>query len=155
MLRWAEEEPQELALDQIGERYARYRLHVPEAERGMMRSLERYGQIAPVVVSAEAGRYELIDGFKRLGAARHLESIPRLWARRIEVDERGAKAAIYGLNRAGGRTREIEEAWIVHALVSITRSASPRTSSSMSRSLRIPSIAGPSEARGCRRLVSE
>lgn len=27
------------------------------------------------------------------------------------------KAAIYGLNRAGGRTRELEEAWIVHALV--------------------------------------
>jgi hypothetical protein len=41
----------------------------------------------------------------------------RLLARRIEADERGAKAAIYGLNRAGGRTREIEEAWIVHALV--------------------------------------
>src|SRR5262249_44555593 len=31
--------------------------------------------------------------------------------------ERMAKAAIYGLNHAGGRTREIEEAWIVHALV--------------------------------------
>jgi ParB-like chromosome segregation protein Spo0J len=27
------------------------------------------------------------------------------------------KAAIYGLNRAGGRTRELEEAWIIHALV--------------------------------------
>ncbi len=38
-------------------------------------------------------------------------------ARRIEADERSAKAAVYRLNRAGGRTREIEEAWIVHALV--------------------------------------
>ena len=28
-----------------------------------------------------------------------------------------AKAAIYGLNRAGGRTRELEEAWIIQALV--------------------------------------
>src|SRR5436309_11222094 len=27
------------------------------------------------------------------------------------------KAAIYGLNRAGGRTRELEEAWIIQALV--------------------------------------
>jgi hypothetical protein len=27
------------------------------------------------------------------------------------------KAAIYGLNRASGRTRELEEAWIIHALV--------------------------------------
>ena len=117
MLRWAEEEPLELAIEQIGERYARYRLHVPEAERGMMQSLDRYGQISPIVVCVEEGRYELIDGFKRLGAARKLPSFRRLMARRIETDERGAKAAIYGLNRAGGRTREIEEAWIVHALV--------------------------------------
>lgn len=117
MLRWAEEEPVELTLEEIGESYGRYRLHVPEAERGMMQSLERYGQIAPVVVCRHEGRYELLDGFKRLGAARKLASIDRLKARRIETDERGAKAAIYGLNRAGGRTREIEEAWIVYALV--------------------------------------
>jgi hypothetical protein len=35
----------------------------------------------------------------------------------MEADERTAKAAIYGLNRAGDRTRELEEAWIIHALV--------------------------------------
>jgi ParB-like chromosome segregation protein Spo0J len=35
----------------------------------------------------------------------------------LELDERGAQAAIYGLNRTGRRTRELEEAWIVHALV--------------------------------------
>src|SRR6267143_588153 len=39
------------------------------------------------------------------------------WRGRSKADERTAKAAIYGLNRASGRTREIEEAWIVHALV--------------------------------------
>jgi hypothetical protein len=37
--------------------------------------------------------------------------------RLLEADERTAKAAIYGLNRAGGRTRELEEAWIIQALV--------------------------------------
>ena len=83
----------------------------------MMRSLESYGQISPIVVFLHEGRWELLDGFKRLGAARKLASMDRLVARRIEADERSAKAAIYGLNRAGGRTREIEEAWIVHALV--------------------------------------
>jgi ParB-like chromosome segregation protein Spo0J len=62
-------------------------------------------------------RYELIDGFKRLGAVRGLAQIPRLSARLMEADERQAKAAIYGLNRAGGRTRELEEAWIIQALV--------------------------------------
>jgi hypothetical protein len=34
----------------------------------------------------------------------------------IEADERSAKAAIYG-ERASGKTSELEEAWIVHALV--------------------------------------
>jgi ParB-like chromosome segregation protein Spo0J len=104
-------------LEDIGERYARYRLYSPEAERAMARSLSRYGQISPVVVCEREGVYELIDGFKRFSAARHLKPIPKLSSRLIEVDERGAKAAIYGLNRVGGRTRELEEAWIVHALV--------------------------------------
>jgi ParB-like chromosome segregation protein Spo0J len=117
VLRWAEEGPQELGLEEIGQSYARYRLHIPELERGMMRSLASYGQLSPIVVVKEGSQVELIDGFKRLGAARKLKTIDRLVARRIEGDERSAKAAIYGLNRAGGRTREIEEAWIVHGLV--------------------------------------
>ena len=38
-------------------------------------------------------------------------------ARVLEVDDKAAKVAIYGLNRAGGKTTELEEAWIVYALV--------------------------------------
>jgi ParB-like chromosome segregation protein Spo0J len=83
----------------------------------MARSLERYGQLSPVVVCQRQDRYELIDGFKRLGAARTLAPMSHLSARLMEADERTAKAAIYGLNRAGGRTRELEEAWIIQALV--------------------------------------
>src|SRR6516164_5698249 len=66
VLRWAEEQPQELRLEEIGESYGRYRLHIPELERGMMRSLESYGQLAPIVVVRQEGHWELIDGFKRL-----------------------------------------------------------------------------------------
>jgi ParB-like chromosome segregation protein Spo0J len=117
VLRWVEDGIRELALEDIGEHYGRYRLHLPEAERAMARSLERYGQISPMVVCLREGHYELIDGFKRLAAARTISGIVRVSIRLILVDERGAKAAIYGLNRAGGRTRELEEAWIVHALV--------------------------------------
>ena len=58
-----------------------------------------------MVVCRRQDRYELIDGFKRLGAVRGLAQIPRLSARLMEADERTAKAAIYGLNRAGGRAR--------------------------------------------------
>jgi ParB-like chromosome segregation protein Spo0J len=117
VLRWVEDGIRELGLEDIGEYYGRYRLHLPEAERAMARSLERYGQISPMVVCLREGHYELIDGFKRLAAARMIPGIVRVSIRLILVDERGAKAAIYGLNRAGGRTRELEEAWIVHALV--------------------------------------
>jgi ParB-like chromosome segregation protein Spo0J len=117
MLRWASEKLLELKPEEIGEHYGRYRLHVPEAERAMARSLEKYGQLSPVVVCRRNDRYELIDGFKRLGAVRRLAQIGPLSARLMEADERTVKAAIYGLNRAGGRTRELEEAWIIHSLV--------------------------------------
>lgn len=117
MLHWASENLLQLKPDEIGEHYGRYRLHVPEAERSMAKSLERYGQLSPLVVCRRGERYELIDGFKRLGAARRLAQIDVLSARLLEADERTVKAAIYGLNRAGGRTRELEEAWIIHALV--------------------------------------
>ncbi len=117
MLRWIPDSSLELRLAEIGEHYGRYRLHLPEAERAMARSLERYGQLSPVVVCQRQDRYQLIDGFKRLGAARSLREMERLSARLLEADERTAKAAIYGLNRAGGRTRELEEAWIIQALV--------------------------------------
>jgi ParB-like chromosome segregation protein Spo0J len=107
-----------VALEALGERYRRYRLSDPTAEEAMARSLQRYGQIAPVVVCLHDGSAEVIDGFKRVAAARLL--LPR-WAtlcvRPLAVDERGAKAAIYGLNRVSGSTHELEEAWIVHALV--------------------------------------
>src|SRR5580692_8463085 len=117
VLRWASENLLQLKPEEIGEHYGRYRLHLPEAERAMAKSLERYGQLSPVVVCLRCGRYELIDGFKRLGAVRGLQQIDHLSARLMEADERTVKAAIYGLNRAGGRTRELEEAWIIHALV--------------------------------------
>src|SRR5205814_8582503 len=88
------------------------------AEEAMARSLQRYGQIAPVVVCLHDGSAEVVDGFKRVAAARLL--LPR-WAtlsvRWLAVDERGAKAAIYALNHVGRSTHELEEAWIVHALV--------------------------------------
>jgi ParB-like chromosome segregation protein Spo0J len=117
MLHWADDILLHLKTEEIGEHYGRYRLHVPDAERAMAKSLERYGQLSPVIVCRRQERYELVDGFKRLGATRRLAPIKHLPARLLEADERTVKAAIYGLNRAGGRTRELEEAWIIHALV--------------------------------------
>ena len=69
VLRWANDDLLQLKREEIGESYGRYRLHVPEAERAMARSLKRYGQLSPVVVCQRQERYELIDGFKRLGGS--------------------------------------------------------------------------------------
>jgi ParB family transcriptional regulator, chromosome partitioning protein len=114
---WAAEEYRALALEAIDVRYSRYRLSALEAEEAMARSLRRYGQISPVVVCLRDEAPVLIDGFKRLQAARGLKGFESLSARRIEVDERGAKAAMYGLNRTGRHFGELEEAWLVQALV--------------------------------------
>lgn len=114
---WSLGEVRSLELDEIGERYRQYRLSSPEAEEAMRRSLHRYGQVAPVVFVVHEERPELVDGFKRLEGARRLGMPRTLLARRIDGDERTAKAAIYALNSVGRHTQELEEAWIVQALV--------------------------------------
>jgi ParB-like chromosome segregation protein Spo0J len=117
MLDWPVEEFRALRLEEIDVRYARYRLSVQQAEEAMAHSLRRYGQIAPIVVCLREETAVLVDGFKRLAAVRGLKGFATLWARRIELDERSAKAAMYGLNRVGRHFGELEEAWLVQALV--------------------------------------
>jgi len=114
---WPAGEVRALSLAQLGERYRRYRLTSPEAEEEMVRSLHRWGQLAPITVWVRDELAEVLDGFKRLAAARRTAEMKSLAARRLEVDERGAKAAIYGLNQVGRHLAELEEAWIVFALV--------------------------------------
>jgi ParB-like chromosome segregation protein Spo0J len=105
-----------MAVDQLGQQYRRYRLPDPEAEAAMAASLRRYGQQTPLVVCLREETYEVLDGFKRLAAARVL-GLKTLTTRSLEADERLAKAAILGLNQIGRRAQDWEEAWIVHALV--------------------------------------
>jgi len=103
-------------LTSLGERYRRYRLADPAAEEAMARSLLRYGQLAPLTACWREGRVELLDGFKRRTAAAQM-AWPTLSVRLLEVNEPQAKAAIFGLNGTGRRPQELEEAWIVQALV--------------------------------------
>lgn len=114
---WRADEVRPLTLDSLDERWQRYRLSQPKQEREMAKSLARYGQISPIVICLQEQAYVVIDGFKRLHAARTMKGFWQLNARRMEVDEQGAKAAIYQLNRIGQRPVELEESWIVHALV--------------------------------------
>jgi hypothetical protein len=106
-----------LPVEALGEHYRRYRLADVAAEQAMARSLLRYGQMAPIVVCLRQQRPEVLDGFKRQAAARLVPGLHTLSARTLAVDERGAKAAIFGLNSIGSRPHTLEEAWIVQALV--------------------------------------
>ena len=101
----------------LGQRYRRYRLADPPAEAAMAGSLRRWGQLSAVVACVRDERLELLDGFKRWTAARQVVGLTTLSVRVLEVDERTAKAAILGLNRGQHPARELEEAWIVQALV--------------------------------------
>jgi hypothetical protein len=112
-----EDRQQRIALECINERLQRYRLQNARIEHKLFESLGRYGQMTPVVICRLEGENVLIDGFKRLRAARRLQGMSCLRARLLEVDEQGAKAAIYNLNLLRQRPQELEEAWIVHSLV--------------------------------------
>ena len=109
-------ETTELTLDNIGERFSTLRIVNPEADSAILRSMERYGQIMPVVVS-EVGRndYQLLDGFKRLRGARAL-SMEKLRARIMRLTIRAGKVALMQLNWVGKSINSMEEALVVHSL---------------------------------------
>ena len=106
-----------VTLERLGQRYRRYRLADPPGEDAMAGSLRRWGQLAPVVACLRGEELELLDGFKRWAAAKQVAGLTSLSVRVLAVDERTAKAAILGLNRGQRATRELEEAWVVQALV--------------------------------------
>jgi ParB/RepB/Spo0J family partition protein len=105
----------DIAITEIGERYGVYRIVSPRADAAMMKSMQRYGQMTPVVcVKAENG-YELIDGFKRLRVFRRLNRLT-LKAKTMEISARACKAAIIQLNHAGQSINEMEEALVIQSL---------------------------------------
>lgn len=114
---WPEGEIRLLPLPLLGERYRRYRLPDAAAEAAMAGALTRYGQLSPLAVFVKDDTIEVLDGFKRLTAARSISGFSELQSRRLSLNEREAKAAILALNSASSRVKELEEAWVVQALV--------------------------------------
>ena len=88
-------------LDEFGDQFRRYRLRMPQAVR-RWRSHCRWGQCAPIVATLREEKPQVLDGFTRWEAARQVRGMTTLSVRLIDVDDRRAKAAIYGLNQTGG-----------------------------------------------------
>jgi ParB/RepB/Spo0J family partition protein len=106
----------QMPLSQISERLGHLRIIYPKGEKAMLRSMEKYGQITPVVVSQmDTNRHELLDGFKRLRAAKAL-SFPSLTVRVLNLGIRAGKAAMMQLNWIGKSISSMEEALVVHSL---------------------------------------
>jgi len=106
----------ELPLDSIGEKFSTLRIVNPAADSAILRSMERYGQIMPVVVSeVSQSDYQLLDGFKRLRGARVL-SMQALKAQIMRLNSRAGKAALVQLNWVGKSINSMEEALVVHSL---------------------------------------
>jgi len=103
----------------LRETHARLRLLDDGSVRGMRESLVRHGQLMALAAyrpreNAGDGAIEIVDGFKRLRAARDLGWV-LLRVRILSVDVVEAKAAIGILNHGRGLS-ELEEAWLVRSL---------------------------------------
>ena len=67
------QETMSIPITRIGERFAPLRIVEPQAERMMLHSMQKFGQLTPVVTCRIVpGEHELLDGFKRLRAGRQL-----------------------------------------------------------------------------------
>jgi ParB family transcriptional regulator, chromosome partitioning protein len=104
-------------LDELGDQFRRYRLRTPQAVQSMAQSLRCWGQCAPIVACLRDERPQVLDGFTRWETAQQVRGMTTLSVRLIDVGDQRAKAAIYGLNQAGRRPHELEQAWIVQSLV--------------------------------------
>ena len=103
-----------VALAPLGERLAPLRLCDAAALAAVRSSLERHGQLSALTLFVHAGVLEILDGFKRVRAARAL-GWSTLLARVDDVGVVDAKLRLCELHE-GRRLTELEEAWLVRSL---------------------------------------
>jgi len=84
----------DIPLEQIDEGYAHLRLINPKAETRLLSSIQKYGQVSPVIVfKISSQRYEMVDGFKRLRVLRKL-NYKTLKAKPLDTGSQSLKAAM-------------------------------------------------------------
>jgi len=104
-----------VSLAQIGTALGRVRCPQPAQVARMRQSLTTHGQLTPVMVVEEAGKLELVDGFKRRAAAAQI-GWEELWVSPRRLDVRGQWTAMLTLNRPSGSLSVLEEGLIVREL---------------------------------------
>lgn len=99
---------------ELGERLSALRLCEASAVEEVRRSLAQHGQLSALVLCGCAEGLEIVDGFKRVHAARAL-GMRTLVARVDEVSWVDAKLRLCALQERRGLT-DLEEAWLVRSL---------------------------------------
>jgi ParB/RepB/Spo0J family partition protein len=82
----------------------------------MMSSLSRFGQLTPLVVVERSGALEVVDGFKRLAAAKRM-GYAELSVGIAPLDETAQWAMMLALNRSTQSMTELDEALVLRELV--------------------------------------
>ncbi len=80
---------QHIDLHQIQLKYAHTRILDQKSIYKMMRSLESFGQKAPVTLVSGSGKYILIDGYTRIRALKKL-GIDTVWSDILDMEEKAA-----------------------------------------------------------------
>lgn len=101
-------------LSELGQRLAGLRLRDARGLDAIRRSLERHGQLSALKVFADDGRFEVLDGFKRLHAGRVL-GWTALAVEKSDIGLTEAKLQMVALHQRQGLT-ELEEGFIVRSL---------------------------------------
>lgn len=120
----ADSDPErDIDLAELGDGLSALRLCDAAALEAMRRSLTRHGQLDPISAYAAPGGLQIIDGFKRVRAARAL-TWPTIRARIADVSATEAKIMLVALHDRRGLT-ELEEGWLIRSLYRDDRLSQP------------------------------
>lgn len=103
-------------VESLGTQLSRVRCRRPALIDRMVSSLSTHGQLAPLVAVEKSGALEVLDGFKRLAAAKRI-GWPELAVSTAQMDETVQWATMLALNRGPQSMSELDEALILRELV--------------------------------------
>lgn len=118
-------------LASLGERLSALRLCEADSLATVRRSLAEHGQLTALTVFGEREPFEILDGFKRVRAARAL-GWSTLLARVDAVSSVDAKLRLCALHERRGLS-ELEEGWLVRSLCREDRLSLPEIARRMNR----------------------
>jgi len=102
-------------VESLGTALERVRCRRPVLIERMMGSLSTHGQLTALVAVERKGALEVLEGFKRLAAAKRM-GWPALTVSATELDEAGQWATMLALNRGPQSMTELEEALVLREL---------------------------------------